>query len=576
MSSDTPGLVAPREVIGDMPVRAYGKYFLVRKLAEGGMAEIFLAKQVGEAGFERNVVVKRMLPHLSSVPDFVAMFLDEARLAASLTHPNIVQITDLGLADGCYFICMEYLPGEDFSTVIRTAKRRNSTVPLPVVLRVVAQAAAGLHFAHHAVDPSGRPMNLVHRDISPSNLFITYSGQVKVLDFGIAKAESRVSITAAGVVKGKYQYMSPEQGRGDAIDKRSDLFSLGVSMYEALTGLRPFARDTDLAILKALLEGDFRPARELRPDLPPEVDQILSRMLALDADQRYGSALEVVNDIERFLSATTSTSGGQLLADFMVNFFGPERVESRTRIETLEQLRARGVDVPGRPNPLTRPTDPGTMPAVAVRTEEATKTIGPPIPRASAPPAPVPAAGRRGATLVAAVVVALVAGVGLTIGVMKALAPGPSALPVPPPLAAITPDAGVSEPEVDAGAAVEPDAGAALAVVDAGAPVDATPPKSGKAKPVVLTTAMVSRTVGAAKGRIQKCFKDHRADLPAPQGTLTLQFTIASSGRVSSATTDLPGTKVSSCIEGVVKSLGFPRHVDLEVRVPLALGWDVR
>ncbi len=201
-----------RQPIGAMPVRAYGKYMLVWKLAEGGMAEIFLAKQIGVEGFEKNVVIKRMLPHLSEVPDFVSMFLDEARLAASLSHPNVVQISDLGFADGCYYICMEYLAGEDFAAVIRVMRRRNQQVPLHITLRVLSDAATGLHYAHEATDQRGNPLNLVHRDVSPSNLFITYSGQVKVLDFGIAKAESRASTTSAGVVKGKYQYMSPEQG----------------------------------------------------------------------------------------------------------------------------------------------------------------------------------------------------------------------------------------------------------------------------------------------------------------------------------------------------------------------------
>jgi serine/threonine-protein kinase len=555
-----------------MPVRAYGKYFLVRKLAEGGMAEIFLAKQVGEAGFERNVVIKRMLPHLSTVPDFVSMFLDEARLAASLTHPNIVHITDLGLADGCYFICMEYLPGEDFATVIRTAKRRNVQVPLHVVLRVVAQAATGLHYAHEATDLSGKPMNLVHRDISPSNLFITYSGQVKVLDFGIAKAESRVTNTTAGVVKGKYQYMSPEQARGDAIDRRSDIFSLGVTAYEALTGVRPFARDTDLAILKAVLSGDCTPLRQVRPDLPPEVDAIVKKMMAVDADDRYGSALAVVQDIERFISATTSASGGQLLADFMTSFFGPDRVQSRTRIETLDQMAARGVEVPGRTNPKARPTDPGTLPAVTqapLPQEEGTKAIGPPSAVREAR-----AGGKRGGVVVAAALGALLVGVGVTVVALKTLeSKEMEAMPIP------SPDAAVAEGVVDAGAPEVVDGGAALVVapeVDAGAEEPAQAKGRPKTGPVLLTTAMVAKGVSGAKAKIQKCFRDHRDELPSPQGTLKLQFTIASSGKVTAASTDLPGTKVSNCVEAALRAISFPRHVDQEVRVPLALAWDVR
>jgi len=215
----------------DTSVKRFGKYFLVRKLAEGGMAEIFLAKLVGAEGFERDVVIKRMRDALTHDTNFVNMFLDEARLAVRLVHPNVIQIHELGLEAGCYFICMEYLPGEDFSTVVRTAHQKRQYVPYHLVARVIADAANGLHFAHEFTDSSGRNLGIVHRDISPSNVYLTYQGQVKVLDFGIAKANSRVTNTAAGTVKGKYVYMAPEQARGEAVDRRADVFSLGVSLY---------------------------------------------------------------------------------------------------------------------------------------------------------------------------------------------------------------------------------------------------------------------------------------------------------------------------------------------------------
>jgi hypothetical protein len=294
-------------------------------------------------------------------------------------------------------------------------------------------------------------------------------------------------------------------------------------------------------------------------------------MMAVDADDRYGSALEVVQDIERFLSATTSASGGQLLADFMTSFFGPERVQSRTRIETLEQLAARGVEVPGRSNPLTRRTDPGTLPAATIAAlprEEPTKAIDPPSTAQGQR-----AGGRRGGVMVAAVLGALLVGVGVTVGVLKALESKTSKV-VPLPV----PDAAVAEAVVDAGAPEVVDAGTALVVapeVDAGAE-ESLPSKSKLPRPVVLTTALVSKGVSGAKGKIQKCFRDHRDELPSPQGTLKLQFTIASSGKVTAASTDLPGTKVSKCVEGAVRAISFPRHVDQEVRVPIALAWDVR
>ncbi|MDP1826711.1 MAG: protein kinase [Archangium sp.] len=548
-----------RLAIGEMAVKAYGNYFLIKKLAEGGMAEIFLAKQLGVEGFEKNVVIKRMLPHLSAASDFVSMFLDEARLAASLTHSNIVQISDLGMADGCYFICMEYLAGEDLATVLRTAKRRGEQAPVNIVLRILTEAAIGLHFAHEAVDPKGEPMRLVHRDISPSNIFITYGGQVKVLDFGIAKAESRITSTGAGVVKGKYQYMSPEQARGDSIDRRSDIFSLGVSLYEALTGVRPFARDSDLAVLKAVLGGEYQPVRALRPDLPLEVEQIVNKAMAQEPEYRYPTALAFAQEIERYVGATTSASGGQALTTFMTGFFGPERVKSKMRIESLDELAKRGVDIPGRTNPLSPRTAVGEA---QFDIQEKTNAIGAPLTIQTA---------QQSRKLKFWMAAALVAGIGGTVVATKLLTPAPEPLiNTPPPVVVPVVDAGLPGVVIDAGAP-EVDAGLVVdaGVVDAGVAVKAQ-------RPVSLTTAMVQKGISANKGRFQKCFKDNKPELPAAQGTLKVTFAIASSGRVSSVSTDLQGTKVSRCIEAAVRGMVFPRHVDLEVRVPIALSWDVR
>ena len=214
-ASSTPPAVAESVI-------PFGKYVLVRALAQGGMAEIFLAKQVGAEGFERNVVIKRMLKQLSANPEFVNMFLDEARLAGRLAHQNIVQIYELGQVEGSYYICMEYLAGEDFATVLSGARGRRMHLPLDVVVQVIIGAAHGLHFAHEFTDEDGAPLNIVHRDISPANIFVTYQGQVKVLDFGIAKAESRVAQTTAGQVKGKVMYKPPEQARSGPIDRRAD------------------------------------------------------------------------------------------------------------------------------------------------------------------------------------------------------------------------------------------------------------------------------------------------------------------------------------------------------------------
>jgi serine/threonine protein kinase len=341
----------PVASLGDAPeVKRFGKYYLVRKLAEGGMADIFLAKFIGPEGFERDVVIKRMRDALTHDPNFVNMFLDEARLAARLVHPNIIQIHELGLEAGCYFICMEYLPGEDFSTVVRTAHGKRQYVPYHLVARVIADAANGLHFAHEFTDSSGRNLGIVHRDISPSNIYLTYQGQVKVLDFGIAKANSRVANTAAGTVKGKYIYMAAEQARGEQVDRRADVFSLGVSLYEALTYVRPFDRDNDLAILKAILEGDFPPPRKLRRDLPEELEQIVIKAMAPHADDRFQTAAEMAAALEELIIGRTTggASGGQV-GSYLRSLFGEDRVMERSRIPGLAELLGPGEE----PNGLT-------------------------------------------------------------------------------------------------------------------------------------------------------------------------------------------------------------------------------
>ena len=558
-----------RQQVGDTFVRPFGKYYLVRKLAEGGMAEIFLAKQVGVEGFERNIVIKRMLAHLSQVPDFVSMFLDEARLATQLEHPNIVAINDLGLADGCYYIAMEYLPGEDFSTVIRTAARRREYVPLMVTLRVIADAARGLHFAHSFTDSKGKPLNIVHRDISPSNIFVTYTGQVKVLDFGIAKAESRLTNTTAGVVKGKYQYMAPEQAVGDRpIDRRADVFSLGVSLYEALTNTRPFARDTDLAILNAVLRGEFRPLHELRPDLSGELEQIVRKAMSGLVDERYQTADDFAQDLERYLQAHTSGGGTSSLGNFMTSFFGPERVQSKTRIDSLAELAQQGVDVPGHSNPRAPKTDPDHTPTTV---EVATKAALPPgvvaEPLGPGASTQVRQATRKGLLLGVGGAFALSLAVGAAVVVLVRQGGETAADPVPVADARAEVDAG---PAAAPGAAVVdpsaggPDAGA-VAVVEPGV----EPPKPRPAPPGILTERGILAVVRQNYGGLARCVTQHEADLPGQAGLVKLRLTIASSGRVTQASSEHGDKDVGRCLEEHARTLKFPAHRDREVSIVL-------
>ncbi|MCU0700786.1 MAG: protein kinase [Myxococcaceae bacterium] len=579
--------VDSRTPVGPVPIQRYGKYYLVSKLAEGGMAEIFLAKQVGVEGFEKNVVVKRMLSHLSAVPDFVAMFLDEARLASRLSHPNVVQILDLGFEAGCYFIAMEYLPGEDFSTVIRSAAKQRAYVPLNIALKVVADAAHGLHYAHTFTDSKGQPLNVVHRDVSPSNVFVTYSGQVKVLDFGIAKAESRVTNTTAGVVKGKYQYMAPEQAQSLPVDARADVYSLGVCLYEATCNARPFARDSDLAILNAVLKNEYRPPRQARPDLPVEVEQIIVKALARDAAERFESAGALAAALENYLRASTSVASGAAVTQYMTAFFGPERVAQKTRIDSLEDLQARGVALPEPEAPvlvtpsgasIRVPAPPTNVSqSIDVVVEDGTRSIG-------APRSVVEQRPRSLGLVVGAVAVALVVGIGGTVLALKGVGgrdqpnqPTELPRPPPPPPPTLAPPVAIE----DAGAAEPPapvDAGAPS--VDAGVPVEAPPVDKQKTpappRPVVLGTPVIAQVIKKHAGPVVKCFQEHRAELPAASGKVDVTITIEASGRVSSVDSALKGAAVGRCLEERLKVVKFPAHVDKSVTVTLPLAYKVQ
>jgi serine/threonine-protein kinase len=279
-----------------------GKYQLIRKLATGGMAEVFLAKAAGPMGFEKTLVVKRILPHLAEDPTFVEMFLGEAKLAAQLNHPNIVQIFDFGEADGEYFLAMEYIDGPNLRVLLKRARAAGMPLPIAPCARLIASACEGLAFAHDFADPAtGEPLGLIHRDISPDNILVSRQGAVKVVDFGIAKAAGQSHKTQNGVIKGKLAYMPPEQVRARPLDRRVDVYALGVVLYELLTKHKPFEASVDASIMKAILQEKVIPAVAYRPDLPEELQRILDKALAKDREQRYPDCLALAADLEEFI-----------------------------------------------------------------------------------------------------------------------------------------------------------------------------------------------------------------------------------------------------------------------------------
>jgi serine/threonine-protein kinase len=578
---------------------------LVRKLAEGGMAEIFLAKLLGADGFERNVVIKRMLSNLSSIPDFVEMFRDEARLAAKLSHPNIIQIHELGFIDDCYYICMEYLAGEDFSTTLRHAGKKRQYTPMPITLRVLVDAARGLHYAHDFTNEEGQPLHIVHRDISPSNLYVTYQGQVKVLDFGIAKAASRVVQTRTGVVKGKYIYMAPEQAQGKEVDRRADVFSLGVSLYESLTNVRPFARENDLAILNALLHSDFMPPAQLRRDIPPELEAVVLKAMALNAEDRYATAADFADAIEHSVKGKVPLATHKELAEYLRTQFGEERFATKTRIPTLASLTAQSAQMGVQPQRSVVYASSGVFPAAAppsFQQDGATGVVPPPESvRAIAEGKP-----RRLGVLFGAVggAALLLGGGGLVAwkGLSKPVTPAVVATPAPPvspPAVEPTP-----APPVQAAAAeVAPPAAAAPATPEPIAPEPgiaaadpasetATPPEETGDKPqvqqkdpsskpvksrlVTLGIGDVERVVARGRSRIVNCFEKFKQDLPTNSGVVRVQLSIAASGRVKATTQGpLASKTVGQCLETQAERLRFPAHRDQEVNVVLPFDYTV-
>jgi serine/threonine-protein kinase len=302
----------------------FGNYRLQRRLARGGMAEVFLARHVGVEGFERRVAIKRILPHLSESEEFRTMFLDEARLAAQLSHPNIVHIYDFGKFDDYYYIAMEYVDGPDLGRLIRQAKAR--PVPFEHAARILADVCSGLHHAHQVADPNGRPLELVHRDVTPQNILVTYDGVIKLVDFGIAKAAWQAGRTRPGVVKGKFAYMSPEQVEGRSLDGRSDVFAVGVCLYELLTGVPLFRRDEVHAAMREIRDGKPILPEKFRPDVPDALVSIMRRALATSRDARYPTAGAMQLDLERYLKTADALGTSLKLAEWVRREF-PRPVE---------------------------------------------------------------------------------------------------------------------------------------------------------------------------------------------------------------------------------------------------------
>ncbi len=368
------------EARGALPLTGerYGNYELVRLLATGGMAEVFLARQRGFEGFEKHVVVKRIRPNLAKEPELVRMFINEARVVARLNHPNIVQIYNLGAQGKTYFIAMEYVEGRDLRSVMRQCFELSLQIPVGVACRIAIEAASALDHAHKRTWANGKPMGIVHRDVTPDNILIADAGTVKLVDFGVAKVkDSGGEETEAGVLKGKYAYMSPEQASGRPIDHRTDVFALGVVLHEMLVGQRLFKRESDMATLRAVQEAEVPAPSSLVKSLPKALDAIVLRALERKASKRFSDALELQVALDRFLVSQQVPSSSSLVAQFLREL-AAKKAQGEASASKVSTSKKRSKSQGSSKPPDSKPSKPA--PASQRKEDSATRFDRPPAP----------------------------------------------------------------------------------------------------------------------------------------------------------------------------------------------------
>jgi serine/threonine protein kinase len=317
----------------------FGKYLLLDRINIGGMAEVWRGKQFGASGFERLVAIKRILPNIAEDEEFISMFIDEAKISVQLTHANIASIYELGHITSSYFISMEYIPGKDMRAIFDRCRKKGEPAPVPLVAFCVSKMCEGLDYAHRKKDGMGRDMNIVHRDISPQNILISYEGEVKVIDFGIAKAAGKATKTQAGILKGKFGYMSPEQIRGLPLDRRSDVFAIGVCLYEMLTGERLFVGDSDFSVLEKVRKAEVPPPSTYNRRIPEALEKIVLRALAKDVDERYQYASELGDDLQRFLITSETIFSRKDLMQYMKSTFAEEVEREKQRLMEYADIK---------------------------------------------------------------------------------------------------------------------------------------------------------------------------------------------------------------------------------------------
>jgi TonB family protein len=428
------------------------------------MADVFKARMSGEEGFEKIVAIKRILPHLATNEGFITMFVDEAKLAAQLTHNNIIHIYELGKVDAWHYIAMEYVDGKDLRSILKMGRDRAYPLPVELALFVTARIASALDYAHRRMAPDGRELNLVHRDVSPQNILISWEGDIKLCDFGVAKAATKVSTTISGALKGKLQYMSPEQAWGKKIDRRSDIFSLGTVLFEALTGRNLFEGENDLAVLEKVRSGQVAAPSALNPEISPRIDQIVLKALAHEPQDRYQNASEFEKDLLAVLYGFQPSPGPADLAIYLHRLLETPPAATDDDIEAAFAAAQRPIEeAPKKGKGLVRTTrTSGEHLAPAPPAPEPRRDLESPRPvpvadaRASLDAGPGSKKSRTGLIASIGVAAAVLVAVGVFVLRSRGSAPTPPAPEAAAPPATAAPAPATAAPAVEAQKVVDP------------------------------------------------------------------------------------------------------------------------